>query len=172
MSTERTPRGTRPPVQEPGAAGGFHAPPPNLGQAPMIMSPDQFQAFLDTCKASPAPAMAIARDDGGADFPNVSAVSVKLPTFWTHDPELWFLQTESVFNTRTPKVTRDPTKFYHVVTALPADALNKVQNIIRMPATTPDRYQRLKDTLQRTYGKTPAQRHVELIDLQRSPYLM
>ena len=31
-------------------------------------------------------------------------------------------------------------------------------------ATTPDRYQRLKTTLQTTYGKTAAQRHVELIE--------
>ena len=177
MNTERTPQNTRQgaagatvpagaaaaagaaaPVGTPGA---FNAPPP------MIMSPDQFQAFLETCKGTQPPVMAM-NDDGGADFPNVSSVSVKLPTFWTHDPDLWFLQTESVFNTRTPKVTRDATKFDHVVTALPADALNKVQNIIRMPATTPDRYQRLKTTLQTTYGKTAAQRHVELIEYASS----
>ena len=32
-----------------------------------------------------------------------------------------------------------------------------------MPATTPDRYERLKRALTCTYGKTAAQRHVELI---------
>ena len=123
MSVERTPQGNR--TDGAGAAGVFTAPPPQLGQAPMVLTPDQFQAFLETCKASPGPPVAaIARDDGGEDFPNVSSVAVKLPTFWTHDPELWFLQTESVFSTRTPKVTRDQTKFDHVVTALPADALN------------------------------------------------
>ena len=81
-----------------------------------------------------------------------------------NDPELWFLQVESVFATRTSPVTRDLTKFDHVVTALPAEALNCVQNIIRMPAATPDRYERLKAILQSTFGKTPAQKHVELID--------
>ena len=60
-------------------------------------------------------------------------------------------------------MTRDATKFDHVVTALPADALNVIQNIIRMPRATPDRYERLKSALQLTFGKTPAQRHVELI---------
>ena len=172
MSTERTPQGKEP-VFGAGAgvagaaAGIFSAPPPHFGQPPTVLTPDQFQALLDTCESSqvsPPPVAALARDDGGADYPNVSSVSVKLPTFWTHDPELWFLQTESVFNTRNPRVTRDATKFDHAVTALPADALNKVQNIIRMSAATPDRYQRLNTTLQTTYGKTVAQRHVELIE--------
>ena len=76
---------------------------------------------------------------------------------------MWFLQTESVFNTRIPPVTRDSTKFDHVVTALPADALNSVQNIIRLPGNTGDRYDQLKAALQLTYGKTQAQRHIELI---------
>ena len=137
----------------------------------MLMSPDQFRLFMDKCvpqspapvQLPPVPVAPVAQDDGGPDFPNVSSVAVKLPTFWTHDPDLWFLQTESVFNTRTPWVTRDSTKFDHVVTALPADALNAIQNIIRMPAATPDRYARLKTTLQQTYGKTAAQKHVELI---------
>ena len=143
----------------------FAGPPPLFGL--MMMSPDQFKVFMDTCvppPPAPAPVAQVAKDNGGTDFPNVSSVSVKLPTFWTHDPELWFLQTESVFNTRNPRVTRDQTKFDHVVTALPADALNAIQNIIRMPAATPDCYERLKRSLQLTFGKTPAQRHVELIE--------
>ena len=145
MSTDRTPVNTRG-GQAAAAAAADGAPvapvfanPPPFG--PMMMSPDQFKVFMDTC--SPAAAQ-VRHDDGGPDFPNVSNVSVKLPTFWTHDPELWFLQTESVFNSRTPKVTRDATKFDHTVTALPADALNAIQNIIRMPVATPDRYERLK----------------------------
>ena len=50
------------------------------------------------------------------------------------------------------------------VTALPSDTLNACKNIIRLPAATPNRYQRLKDTLITTYGKTAAQKHVELIE--------
>ena len=152
MNTQRTP------VRDDAA---FAGPPP---QAPIVMSPDQFHALIDSVKApAPATVAAIAQPEGGADYPNVSAVAVKLPTFWASDPELWFLQTESVFNTRQPPVTRDSTKFDHVVTALPADALNSVQNIIRMPGNTLDRYDRLKTALQLTYGKNQAQRHIELI---------
>ena len=76
---------------------GFAAPPP------VVMSPDQFKSLMDRIPAA-GPAAAA---DGGQDYgPNVSAVSVKLPTFWVNDPELWFLQIESVFATRTPPVTR------------------------------------------------------------------
>ena len=151
MSTARTPQDDR--AAGASAAGPFQHPPPL--QAPVVMSPDQFRALMENCKPSTQapPTQAIAQDDGGLDFPNVSAVSVKLPTFWTNDPELWFLQTESVFNTRNPRVTRDGTKFDHCVSALPPEALNSVQNIIRLPATTPNRYQRLKDALQLTYGE-------------------
>ena len=159
------------------AAGVFQHPPPTQSMpAPILLSPTQFQAFLDKMPSTPAvppPVQAIAQDDGGVDYPNVSSVSVKLPSFWTNDPELWFLQTESVFKTRTPRVTRDATKFDHCVSALPPEALNSVQNFIKMPETTPNRYQLLKDALQLTYGKTQAQRHVQLISyaLAKEPVL-
>ena len=68
-----------------------------------------------------------------------------------------------MFNTRQPPVTRDSTKFDHVVTALPVEALNSVQTIIRLPGNTPDRYDQLKSALQLTYGKTQEQKHIELI---------
>ena len=67
MSVERTPQGNRTDgaaapgasgatgatgaAGAAGAAGIFSAPPPQLGQAPMVLTPDQFQAFLETCKA-------------------------------------------------------------------------------------------------------------------------
>ena len=81
------------------------------------------------------------------DFPNVSSVAVKLPTFWMHDPDLWFLQTEAVFASRSPAVTRDGTKFNHVVITLPSEALNSIKNVIRLPPNTPDRYEQLNPTL-------------------------
>ena len=38
-----------------------------------------------------------------------------------------------------------------------------MQNIIRLPGNTPDRYDQLKKALQLTYGKTQEQKHIELI---------
>ena len=81
MSVERTPQGHGQ------AQAAFSHPPP---QAQVVMSNDQFQALIDTVKpASPAPAVVMAQGDGG---PDVNAVAVKPPTFWTSDPELWFLR--------------------------------------------------------------------------------
>ena len=106
MATAHTPQNTRNPA----------APEGNV-----VMSPAQFEKLLETCRPhTPEVARAIPGNEDAV--PMVNAASVKLPTFWVHDPELWFIQTESVFNTRVPKVTRDATKFDHVVTALPPEA--------------------------------------------------
>ena len=148
MATDRTPQAQQ-------INPEFANPPP------VVMSPNQFTSLIDRI---PAGAGAGAGAAGGQDLaPNVSSVSVKLPSFWMNDPELWFLQVESVFATRTPPVTRDLTKFDHVVTALPTEALNAVHKVIRMPRTAADHYEMLKRALRLTYGKTQAQRHIELI---------
>ena len=127
---ERTPQGQG---QASGARAtpdftAFAAPPPSF--APVVMSRDQFKSLIDRIPAGQA-APAAGQAEGGQDYgPNVSSVLVKLPTFWSNDPELWFLQVESIFATRTPPVTRDITKFDHVVTALPTEALNAVFNVV------------------------------------------
>ena len=114
---------------------------------------------MDSFHNGTAPARAVIDDGIG-----VNAVAVKLPTFWVHDPELWFLQTEAVFNSRAPPVTHDGTRFNHVVTSLPPVALNACKNLIKLPVTVNNRYDQLKRTLTLAYGKTPAQKHKELID--------
>ena len=43
------------------------------------------------------------------------AVSLKLPTFWTSQPEVWFAQAEAQFNLRC--ITSDDTKYFYVVAA-------------------------------------------------------
>ena len=103
MNTQHTPQANKAATQgtqgTQGAQGDFQNPPPMVAMAPppaMLMSPDQFQVLIDRCGAGQgAPA-------AEEDFPNVSSVAVKLPTFWTHDPDLWFLQTEAVFASRVP----------------------------------------------------------------------
>ena len=140
-----------------GTPPGFQQPFP--AQANVVLSPDQFKSFMENYSTASAPTRALIDDNIG-----VNSVAVKLPTFWVHDPELWFLHTEAVFNSCSPPVTRDATKFKHTVTALPAEALNACKNLIRLPATVNNRYEQLKNTLTLAYGKTPAQKHKELIE--------
>ena len=120
------------------------APPPVIAMNPppaLMMSPDQLKTLIDSYNVQGPRGAAAAGAAPEEDFPNVSSVAVKLTTFWTHDPDLWFLQTEAVFASRVPAVTGDGTKFNHCVTALPSDALNACKNIIRLPPTSPNRYQ-------------------------------
>ena len=43
----------------------------------------------------------------------VTKVAVKLPDFWTEDPNLWFLHAEAAF--RNAQITQSKTKFDHII---------------------------------------------------------
>ena len=47
----------------------------------------------------------------------VTKVSIKLPDFWTEDPDLCFLHAEAAF--RNSQITQSKTKFDHIVQKLP-----------------------------------------------------
>ena len=118
----------------------------------MMMTPDQFKVLLENHRAP-----------SEVWEPAVNAVMVKLPNFWMSDLKLWFMQAEFIFNTRSPKVTVDGTKFDHILTALPQEELNSCKKIIRLPVATPDQYVWPNECLMLSYGKSVAQRHAELI---------
>ena len=61
----------------------------------------------------------------------VDAVSLKFPTFWAQHPQVWFRQAEAQFHIR--KITRNETKYYHVVAALDQQAANRITNILSTP---------------------------------------
>ena len=127
-----------------------------------VMSPQQFKRLMDQyAEAGIARNVGLDDDEG---LPSVNSTAVKLPTFWSSDPELWFFQVEAVFENRHPKVTVDGTKFNHVMAALPQEVLNACRQIIRLPPATADKYDRLKAALTDNYGKTESQRHAELIE--------
>ena len=85
----------------------------------------------------------------GHSVTNIAAVALKLPPFWSADPQVWFAQVESQFFTR--KITNQDTKFLHIVASLPPEVAVDIRDlIINKP---PDHaYDALKTTQPRTQG--------------------
>ena len=82
-------------------------------------------------------------------------------------PELWFKQVEANFDTRSPKITVDSSKYNHVVQALPQEVLTECETAVN--AEGDNRYQVLKEALISVYGKSTAQKGSELLALSSRP---
>ncbi|XP_037580380.1 uncharacterized protein LOC119463625 [Dermacentor silvarum] len=95
-----------------------------------------------------------------ADAPAISAVDVKLPPFWTADPELWFLQVESQFAAR--RITADQTKYHHVVGSLPPKTASEVRDLLVAPPAV-HAYTTLKQLLIRRLTPSEPQRLKQLL---------
>ena len=83
------------------------------------------------------------------------AVSLKLPTFWTSQPEVWFAQAEAQFNLRG--ITADDTKYFYVLAALDQQTATHLLNLISRPPVD-DRYKKLKDRLIDNFGLSKHER--------------
>ena len=93
----------------------------------------------------------------------VNATAVKLPAFWSGNPQVWFTQVESVFSTRNPQITLQQTKFNYVIQALDNATADRVQNVILNPPDNP--YDALKQALVRAFSKTQPEKDQELLNL-------
>ena len=87
-----------------------------------------------------------------------TTVSIKLPTFWTNSPEVWFLQAEAQFAIN--HVTTSLTKFHHCVAALPQDVATRLIDLIRNPTSDP--YATLRNRLIQMYTLSNFQRYQAL----------
>lgn len=70
-----------------------------------------------------------------------AAVSVELPEFWKTDPEMWFAQAEAQFI--LGNITKDDTKFYHIVAKLDQSVICHVADLVSNPPQA-DKYKILR----------------------------
>lgn len=86
--------------------------------------------------------------------------STRIPTFWTSNPEAWFIQAEAMLE--IGRVTTDNKMYSYLLTALPTDALDKVMDIIREPPAQ-DKYVTLKSALLDRYSLSEEKRLSKLL---------
>ena len=80
----------------------------------------------------------------------VTKIAIKLPEFWTKDPDLWFLHAESAF--QNAQITQSRTKFNHVVQKLPQNIMISVRGlIISSASSSPTPFEDLKAKLVSSY---------------------
>lgn len=87
-------------------------------------------------------------ESNGAANPNVAtstaSVAIKLPDFWKSDPAMWFAQAEAQFV--LAGVTRDATKFYHIIAKVDQSVLCHISDLVANPPED-DKYKAIKDRL-------------------------
>ena len=97
------------------------------------------------------------------DTRTIVAVSIKMPAFTPDDPDIFFIAAEAQFETRSPPITVDRTKFFHIVGALPPDVLSRIKDLIKNPPAT-DAYGALKTRLTQTFAAPPEERALKIIE--------
>lgn len=90
----------------------------------------------------------------------VSAVSPKLPPFWTERPRHWFTRVEAQF--KIAGIKSEQTKFDYVIAQLDARLIGEIDDIICDPPAT-DMYQKLKSELILRLSMSEAQRVRQLV---------
>jgi len=89
-----------------------------------------------------------------------NAVALKLPTFWTSQPRVWFAQAEAQFEIR--RITADETRYYHTLAALDQSTATRLLDLISAPPRD-NKYQALKDRLLDTFGLSKRERATRLL---------
>ena len=116
------------------------------------MTPDASNAFGGLLSHLPGPILSPPHTMAEA---NVNAVSLKLPTFWPANPEVWFQQAEAQFTLRN--ITADETKYFYVVAALDQDSATRLLDFLKAPPAAA-KYDAVKARLLSTFTLSDHQR--------------
>ena len=96
---------------------------------------------------------------------SIQAVGIKLPAFYKHNPDGWFINAEAQFV--LAKISDERTKFYHAVRVLDIDTSAEIQQFLSEQCTnTTTPYTSLKTKLIRVFGKRKTTRMAELLAMQ------
>jgi hypothetical protein len=96
---------------------------------------------------------------------SIHAVAIKLPTFYQHNPDGWFINAEAQF--ALGKITDERTKFYHAVRVLDINTSAEIQQFLVEQCTNDTNpYSQLKNKLIRVFGKRKTTRMAELLATQ------
>ena len=91
-----------------------------------------------------------------------NSVSIKLPPFWTSQPQVWFQQAEAQFTIRC--ITANETKYSYIVTALDQDTASQLLDLLLRPPTE-NKYMAIKTHLLKTFGLTHRVRANKLLNI-------
>lgn len=94
---------------------------------------------------------------------NAASVAVKLPDFWRTDPEMWFAQAEAQF--MLAGVTRDETKFYHIVAKVDQTVICHISDLVQHPPEQ-NKYQSVKERLIARFSLSPEAKLEKLLGSQ------
>lgn len=97
---------------------------------------------------------------GSGNNIKISAVSPKLPPFWSANPEIWFAQVEANFT--ISGISADNTKYCHVLANIDSKLLSSVQDIVKNPPAD-NKYQALKTRLLKEYSSTETEKLNKLL---------
>ncbi|OXU16298.1 hypothetical protein TSAR_010581 [Trichomalopsis sarcophagae] len=89
------------------------------------------------------------------------ATNCSVSAFWREQPELWFIQTEALFEKH--KVTDDTMKFNTVVGALDVRTIDDLQDVIRNPPANNTKYATLKETIIKRTTESPDNNLLKLL---------
>ena len=91
-----------------------------------------------------------------------NAIAVKLPHFWTINPEIWFHQAEAQFAWRY--VVSEETKYYHVLAALDQNTAQCLLDLLSNPPAA-TKYTAIKQHLLSTFALSETDRAAKLLNM-------
>ncbi|XP_063241138.1 uncharacterized protein LOC134541555 [Bacillus rossius redtenbacheri] len=93
----------------------------------------------------------------------VDRVAVRIPPFWSADPEMWFAQVENQF--AIAGITADSTKFHYVAGNLDSRYATEVRDILTQPPAT-GKYERLRTELVKRLSASQARKTKQLLETE------